>query len=300
MNLDHLRYFLEAARHEHIGRAAKILAVSASTVSHAISALEVELDVSLFEKNGRRIVLTAHGARLRTRAEELLTLATRVRDELASPDREFPEHARIAGTHGALLRALTRAGLAVAAQRNALSFDVSGMRSADVLGAAARGEIDLGVCFSPLAHPNVQSRRLARIPMVLCFRQGHPLLGARGKKPRSVPWGTLNELPCYAAKALQGIENCEHHPALIAQGVTPRVLMIHDSYDGMLEAVVGSDGWSFVPACVVQERRELGMVRPDWNAFADVVCIWPRSKNLSRNLEELSCEAGREIEKLAR
>ena len=48
MNFDKLRYFAEVARTGHLGRAASILCVSASAVSHAIADLEDELGVELF------------------------------------------------------------------------------------------------------------------------------------------------------------------------------------------------------------------------------------------------------------
>ena len=50
MKLDQLTYFLEAARHEHIGKAAKAVAISPSAISHSISALEKELGRPLFKK----------------------------------------------------------------------------------------------------------------------------------------------------------------------------------------------------------------------------------------------------------
>ena len=42
MNIDRINYFLETAKHEHLGRAAKALAISPSAISHAIKLLEEE------------------------------------------------------------------------------------------------------------------------------------------------------------------------------------------------------------------------------------------------------------------
>lgn len=61
MNLDHLHYFEAVARLQHYGRAAQELHVSQPALNYAISQLETELGVPLFERQGRGIRLTRYG-----------------------------------------------------------------------------------------------------------------------------------------------------------------------------------------------------------------------------------------------
>ncbi|MGO1036496.1 LysR family transcriptional regulator, partial [Clostridioides difficile] len=61
MNLYHLRYFVTLAHLEHYTKAAENLSITQPSLSHAISLLENELGVALFEKEGRNIVLTKYG-----------------------------------------------------------------------------------------------------------------------------------------------------------------------------------------------------------------------------------------------
>lgn len=61
MNLYHLRYFSTLAHIEHYTKAADILAITQPSLSYAISTLEEELAVKLFEKNGRNVTLTKYG-----------------------------------------------------------------------------------------------------------------------------------------------------------------------------------------------------------------------------------------------
>lgn len=58
MNLQHLRYFLVLADLEHYTDAAKRLHITQPTLSHAIATLEEEVQVPLFKKQGRNIILT--------------------------------------------------------------------------------------------------------------------------------------------------------------------------------------------------------------------------------------------------
>ena len=61
MNLNHLYYFRTLAKEQHYTRAAHILNITQPSLSHAINALEKELNVKLFEKIGRNARLTKEG-----------------------------------------------------------------------------------------------------------------------------------------------------------------------------------------------------------------------------------------------
>ena len=81
MNLFHLRYFETLARTEHYSKAAEILSITQPSLSYAISTLESELGIQLFEKRGRNIVLTKYGKAFYSNVKEILAnLDNAVRD----------------------------------------------------------------------------------------------------------------------------------------------------------------------------------------------------------------------------
>lgn len=81
MNLDHLRYFQAIAYYEHYGRAAEALHVSQPNLSYAVTQLENELGVPLFEKQGRGVRLTRYGRRfLQSVTQSLQILDAETRD----------------------------------------------------------------------------------------------------------------------------------------------------------------------------------------------------------------------------
>lgn len=61
MNLNQLTYFVTLAQIEHFTKAAKRLDITQPSLSHAISNLEEELQVPLFERHGRSVTLTKYG-----------------------------------------------------------------------------------------------------------------------------------------------------------------------------------------------------------------------------------------------
>ena len=74
MNLYHLRYFVTLAHLEHYTKAAAQLNTTQPNLSYAISSLEAELGVSLFEKDGRNIVLTKCGKDFLSEVEHSLSI----------------------------------------------------------------------------------------------------------------------------------------------------------------------------------------------------------------------------------
>lgn len=72
MNLLHLRYFAELAQTLHYTRAAERLCIAQPSLSHAISQMEAELGVPLFEKVGKSIVLTHYGEQFLACAQQTL------------------------------------------------------------------------------------------------------------------------------------------------------------------------------------------------------------------------------------
>ncbi len=61
MNLDHLKYFIVTAKHEHIIKASEELHITQSTLSRAIHNLEEETGLKLFDRIGRNICITPQG-----------------------------------------------------------------------------------------------------------------------------------------------------------------------------------------------------------------------------------------------
>ena len=147
MNLDHLRYFVEVGRTLHVGRAARALGVTSSTVSHAVASLERELGHPLLQKRGRGIALTEHGSLLAERGAFIVRDATALRDQLSSDVAEQRGHFRIAATHGLASAFAAPAWARVATKNVRLTAEILSLRSADVLRHVTSGEVDLGICL---------------------------------------------------------------------------------------------------------------------------------------------------------
>lgn len=81
MELRVLRYFLETAREGNITHAAKRLHISQPTLSRQLKELEAELGKKLFVRGNYNVRLTDEGMLLRKRAEDILDMVGKTKEE---------------------------------------------------------------------------------------------------------------------------------------------------------------------------------------------------------------------------
>lgn len=77
-----IKYFLAVAREENITKAADALHITQPTLSRQLAQLEDDLNVKLFIRGKRNIVLTNEGMLFRRRAEEIFELVDKTQKEL--------------------------------------------------------------------------------------------------------------------------------------------------------------------------------------------------------------------------
>lgn len=177
MNLDHLRYFKTIAECEHYGRAAEILHVSQPNLNYAVTQLESELGVPLFEKAGRNVRLTRYGRLfLQSVTESLQKLneSTRALQELGTGGGlVLLGSIRTLGTTlvpGLMRDFCTQQDAAAQFQlRSETGF------SADLLKAVEEGRLDFAFTSHPGDPAKFETVAFRRTPFVVITPHGHPL-----------------------------------------------------------------------------------------------------------------------------
>lgn len=99
MNLQHLQYFRTVAETGQVTKAAKKLHISQPALSMALSTLESELEIPLFEKNGRLLHLTRGGKMFLEHVSKALDELDAGRHELARLSKSHERIIRIASTY---------------------------------------------------------------------------------------------------------------------------------------------------------------------------------------------------------
>ncbi len=294
MKFDQLQYFVETARRQHIGQAARFLNISPSAISHSITALEEEFGKALFEKQGRQIKLTQHGKLLLDRADFLLTEASRIREELSSDRMEMRGHYRIAATHMLCSEFLTPAWMNIQKANAGLTATMQSLRSGEVLARVSSGEIDLGICFSSHSGPNHEQELLHQGRLVFCFGKKHAFL-----KDRRIE--DLSQYPCIAALAAQGIENCENHPSFQKLRIHSKIVSMFDSYDVAIRALKANSVWTLIPDFLAYSHRsEIDTYIPrGWDGDYKVNAVWPKHRIRTHALDQVIESVGESVKAAA-
>ena len=85
MTIRHLKTFCAVCRLGGITRAAEELCVAQPSVSQTVSELERYYGVKLFDRMGRKLLLTPEGERLRVKAEEAIAAFRNLRRRPGTP-----------------------------------------------------------------------------------------------------------------------------------------------------------------------------------------------------------------------
>ncbi|MDB5697835.1 MAG: gltC 1 [Alphaproteobacteria bacterium] len=197
---DQLRYFMAAAKHEHLGRASEELELSQPALSRSILKLEEELGVQLFDRAGRGIRLNASGKILLRRIE-------RAAAEFDDARRELEEHT------STLRRTISIGYLAtfgvwlvpelvkrIRLLHPAVRFKLLESPSPVLRDLLIAGEIDLCLSSPQFIDPLIEWRPLFREDLFALVPPDHRLAGRQ-----SIDLVELADEPFVALKAGHGL-----------------------------------------------------------------------------------------------
>ena len=183
MTLNQLRYFRVLAQTEHYTKAADVLAISQPSLSRAIALLEEELDVLLFTRQGRNVVLTDAGrAFLRYVETGLDTL-----DAGAAAMRDFrngAERVSLGSITPVVNTYLPRMLAAFRAEANSKAcFDIRVDQTERLLAGLKAGQYDLVFCSYQPGEYGLQFTPVVELPFVVAMRRDDPLATCRELTP---------------------------------------------------------------------------------------------------------------------
>jgi LysR family transcriptional regulator, cyn operon transcriptional activator len=174
LEIRHLRYFLAVAEAGSFSRAADRLGLSQPGISQQMRDLEAGLRVSLFQRRGKRILLTSAGLIFQEHARVLLRELESLLQELSS------EPGQLRGTlHLGVIPILNVAlvphllGLFAAAHPG-VSLTVEEISSTEIETALEEGRMDVGLGFLTRHSPNLRYERLCADQFALIVSEAHP------------------------------------------------------------------------------------------------------------------------------
>ncbi|MBI6628832.1 LysR substrate-binding domain-containing protein [Pontibaca salina] len=188
MTLDQLRIFIAVAEREHVTQAAAALHLTQSAVSAAISALEERHAVALFDRVGRRIVLTDAGRLFLDEARAVLARseqAERLLGDLAGLKRG---RLRLAASQTVANYWLPPLMHQFRLAHPGFALDLTTGNTAEVARMVHAATVDLGFVEGEITDSNLSVRLLSGDDMVLVVAPGHPWATHPPRDLQASPW----------------------------------------------------------------------------------------------------------------
>lgn len=182
MDLRSLKYFTVVAQELNITRAAEKLNMSQPPLSNQLKALEEELGVTLLIRGKRHLQLTEAGNLLLRRANQILELADKTRQELADLKDGLSGTISIGIVEGRAPFLVSRWISGFREEFPRTQYSLWNGSSDDVLDRLYRGLVDIAVIAAPYDTEHLEGFQVGREPWVAIIPAGHPLAKVEGKQ----------------------------------------------------------------------------------------------------------------------
>ena len=267
MDIEDLHAFMNVARRGSFSRAAESLHLTQPAVSKRIAALEQGLETRLFDRIGRRIILTEAGHTLLSRAEKILAEVDDTRRAITNLAGEVHGRLSVATSHHIGLHRLPPILRQFTRKHPQVQLDLCFMDSEAACRAVIQGELELAVVTLPFEQAaDLILIPVWRDPLALVSATDHPL--CRHTRP------TLAQLCNYPAiLPASGTYTRELIERTFVKPGLPLHVNLETNYLETIKMMVSIGlGWSLLPQTMVdrslhthrikalQVVRRLGMV----------------------------------------
>ena len=192
MDFYQLSYFKKVAETRSISRAAEALLITQPAVSRQIRSLEEELGTKLFDRIGRKVLLTRAGENLLEHAGRILRSVQEAKTSVHDMSRECSGELVIGASDHISLHRLPDILKAYIAAYPGVDLKLRCHRSETITGMVHNNLVDLGVITLPPAEHGLVSKLIWADPMSLVFPRKHPLHMIKTIRLRDItPYGMI-------------------------------------------------------------------------------------------------------------
>ena len=247
----HLRYFLAVAESGSFSRAADRLSISQPSVSQQMRDLEAGLRVTLFQRRGKRILLTPAGVVFQEHARTILRQLEDCLQELGSEPGQRRGAVRI-GVVPILNVPLVPPLLGLfAAAHPSINLIVEEISSTEIETALEEGRMDVGLGFVTRHSPNLRYERLCGDEFALIVSAKHPWAKRRMIDFSELHQQRLLQLPDSFVMRRMTDDICRNHQ------VRPRTVAEIDAIETLLRSLAPLEAAALMPKIALGRRESL-------------------------------------------
>jgi DNA-binding transcriptional LysR family regulator len=177
MELRHLRYFVALAEELHFGRAALRLAITQPPLSFAIQSLEKELNVRLFERDNKRVSMTAAGRAYLAETLAILDRIEHANDTARSVAAGKLGKLDIGFTGSMLYRDVPQIVARFSREHPGIEVTLRELSSVEQVEGLRHGQLHAGFVNVMSVPDGLKGQALPEDSFVCCLPNGHPHAG---------------------------------------------------------------------------------------------------------------------------
>lgn len=267
-------------------RAAEKLGYAQSSITAQIQALEAELAAPLFDRLGKKLLLTEAGSQLFPYAQEMIALHNAGKQAILSGNQQVNSPIAIGAPESLAAFRLPAVIREFKTHYPELKIILKPGVCWEMLGSIRSGELDLAFVLQP----NVTDEDMVSLPLVeermaLIAPPGHPLTALAQVLPESLK----DEMILHTEQGCTYRDLFEHH--LRRHGVYPSPEMEFWSIEAIKQCVTAGLGISLLPYVTVQkeiaESRLVHLAWDDQEERQQTQLVYHKKKWLSPQMKKL-------------
>src|SRR5204863_1047857 len=251
LDIRHLRYFLAVAEAGSFTRAADRLGISQPSVSQQMRDLEAGLRVPLFQRRGKRILLTPRGLIFQEHARALLHQLENFLQELNSEPGELRGALHLGVIPVLNVPLVPQLLGSFTDDHPAISITVEEISSTEIETALEEGRLDVGLGFLTRHSPNLRYERLCTDEFALIVHEAHPWWKRRVIQFSELHQHRLLQLSDIFVMRRMTDQICLNHH------VRPRTVAELKAIETLLRSLAPLESAALMPKIVLRGREAL-------------------------------------------
>lgn len=284
MDIRHLTYFVEVAKHLNFTKAASDLHISQPSLSKTIKHMEEKLNVTLFNRSARQLHLTDAGKALLYNAKEVLHAYQNLTSELN--DVVNLQKGEIKVGIPPIIGAAYCSNMInkFIEQYPTIDIKLREVGTKTITDEVEDGALDVGfICSMPNKNGNFEVKRILKDPLMLIVHKDHKLA-----REKSIRFSTIKE-----ESVIMYRRDFSLYDSILTQcskhNFTPNVVCESSQKDFMIEMVEAKLGVALLPQRICEQIINENIIAIPFETptvHLELGIIWGKDKYLSFAVRE--------------
>jgi LysR family cyn operon transcriptional activator len=255
LEIRHLRYFLAVAEAGSFSRAADRLGLSQPNISQQMRDLETALRVDLFQRRGKRILLTSAGLIFKEHARSILRQIENFLQELSVEPGQMRGALHLGVVPILNVSLIPQLLGEFVATHPAVSLNVEEISSTEIETALEEGRMDVGLGFLTRHSPNLHYERLCTDQFALIVSARHPWAKRRVIELTELHQTRVLQLPDTFVMRRMSDAICREHQ------VRPRIVAEINAIETLLRSLAPLKAAALMPKIALRGASGLTAIR---------------------------------------